>query len=92
MAWLKATAIDAKYRDGKAAVESAKKAMELAGPNPAWNYHGTLAAAYAEAGDFDKAVAEQTKALESKDIDKDERAKMEKRLELYKAKKPYRDE
>ena len=92
IAWLKATAVDAKYRDGKLAIELATKALELAGPNPTWHYHGILAAAYAEAGEFDKAVAEQKKALEGKDLDKDKRAKMEKRLELYKAKKPYRDE
>jgi tetratricopeptide (TPR) repeat protein len=91
-AWFLATCPDGKIRDGKKAVELAKKAVAQSGKVVSWSYRDTLAAAYAEAGDFEKAVAEQQKALEDKTVSKDERKKMEARLELYKAKKPYRDE
>ena len=87
-AWLMATCPEAKYRDGKRAVESATRACELSdGKEP--NYFGTLAAAYAESGDFDKAVESQTKAIE---LLKDEKDKedFQSRLDLYKARKPYR--
>jgi hypothetical protein len=50
----------------------------------------TLAAAYAEAGDFDKAVKWQQKAM---DMAEDENtADCKSRLDLYKAGKPYREE
>jgi tetratricopeptide (TPR) repeat protein len=83
---------DDKFRDGKRAVELATKAVEKAGRNANWEYHAALAAAYAEVDDFELAVAEQRKALEDKAIDKEDRKKLEARLELYRAKKPYRDE
>jgi tetratricopeptide (TPR) repeat protein len=91
-AWFLATCPDEKTRDGKKAVELAKKAVEQSGKVVSWVYRDTLAASYAEAGDFEKAVAEQQKALEDKGVGKDERKKMEERLELYRMKKPYRDE
>jgi tetratricopeptide (TPR) repeat protein len=54
---------DAKYRDGKKAVELAKKADQLSGGK---NYAvlSTLAAAYAESGDFVKARELQQKGIE----------------------------
>ena len=61
-AWLLGTCPDAKYRDGKAAVESAKKACERTDWKVA-NYLRTLAAACAEAGQFDDAVAWEEKAM-----------------------------
>jgi tetratricopeptide (TPR) repeat protein len=89
-AWVWATSPDAKARDGKRAVESATKACELT----AWKDAAlldTLAAAYAEAGDFDSAVTWQTRsnALLS---GAEAKADGEARLKLYREKKPYHAE
>ena len=57
-----ATCPEAKYRDGGKAVESATRACELT----KWKsseFLNTLAAAYAESGDFDAAVTWQTRAI-----------------------------
>jgi tetratricopeptide (TPR) repeat protein len=89
-AFFRATCREEKYRDGKKAIVLAKKAIKLASMDANWEYSAALAAAYAEAGEFDKAVQQQTKALEDKSIDKEDRAKMEERLKLYRDKKPYR--
>jgi tetratricopeptide (TPR) repeat protein len=87
LGWLRATFPDAKYRDGKQAVEYATKACELADwKNAEWV--GTLAAAYAEAGDFDKAVEWQTKAIELAGPEDVEGLKAQ--LGLYQAGRPYR--
>jgi hypothetical protein len=51
---------------------------------------GTLAAAYAEAGDFDKAVEWQGKANKLY-TGAEDRKKGEERLKLYRDKKPYRE-
>jgi tetratricopeptide (TPR) repeat protein len=87
---------EGKYRDGAKAVALAKKAIEKAGKAADWGYSDAMAMAYAEAGDFEQAVAEQRKAIEmlkgEKNPDKDDLKKAEARLELYKAKRPYRDE
>lgn len=91
-AWFLATCSDEKFRDGKRAVELAQKAVEQSGKVVSWAYRDTLAAAHAEAAAFEKAVAELQKALEDKELGKDDRKKLEARLELYRAKKPYRDE
>ncbi|PYM01426.1 MAG: hypothetical protein DMF19_06560 [Verrucomicrobia bacterium] len=56
LAWVFATAPDASLRNGSRAVDLAKRALKLAGGvNPI--LHRTLAAAYAEAGRFDDAIA-----------------------------------
>jgi tetratricopeptide (TPR) repeat protein len=90
LAWLLATCPDDRYRDGKRAVELARKACELsAWKNP---YRvDTLAAAYAEAGRFDEAVHWQKKVLEAKDYERAKGEAARKRLKLYEAKQPFRD-
>ena len=91
LAWLYATCPDEKYRDGKKAVENANKACQLtAGGN--WRFVDTLAAAYAESGDFEKAKEWESKAIELPATDKSAKAEMVSRLELYKQGKPYREE
>jgi tetratricopeptide (TPR) repeat protein len=87
-AWLWATCPDSKLRNGKKAVESATRACELSEWKEA-NYLDTLAAAYAEAGDFDNAVECQEKA-DKLFTDAEVTKKAEERLKLYKDKKPYR--
>ena len=88
-AWLWATCPDAKFRDGKRAIESATKACEQTEWKNA-SYLATLAAAHAEAGDFEAAVKWQTKANDL-DATSDARETGQARLKLYQQKKPYRD-
>jgi tetratricopeptide (TPR) repeat protein len=88
-AWLLATCPDGKCRDGKRAVELATTACELSAWTAADDVD-TLAAAYAEAGDFENAIKWQERALElSAPTDRDE---FRGRLALFKSHKPYRDE
>ena len=89
LAWLRATCTDAKYRDGKQAVADATKACELTGWKVANNID-TLAAACAEAEDFEKAVEWQTKAVGI--VPESRKASYKKSLDLYRAGKPYREE
>ena len=90
-AWALATCPVAKRRDGKLAVELAKKACEQTD----WRNSGyidTLAAAHAEAGDFAEAMKWQREVLrDTAYLQKNPEAKaLRDRLELYEAKKPYR--
>ena len=87
-AWLWATCPNSKFRDARQAVESAKKSCELTNYN-SWDSLGTLAAAHAEAGEFDEAVKWAAKALET--APEAEKAALQERLELFKSKKPFRD-
>lgn len=91
LAWLLATCPKPEVRNGARAVEAAKKACELTG----WKQPeclGTLAAAYAEAGQFAEAMEWQKNALESVDYRQRREAEAQKRLQLYAEGKPYRDE
>ncbi|MGO8690239.1 MAG: tetratricopeptide repeat protein [Thermoguttaceae bacterium] len=88
LAFLLASCADEKYRDGEKAIENALKACQLT-EQKNWDYIDTLAMAYAESGDFEKAKQWQTKAVE---LAPDEGSKRgcRSRLELYHQGKPYR--
>ena len=84
-----ATSADPKFRNGKIAVEQARKALALA-KNPDREFHETLAAAHAEAGDFKEAIRMQERVIEDLEDDVDEDARA--RLALYRRKMAYRQE
>jgi serine/threonine-protein kinase len=88
LAWIWATCPDESRRDGKKAIEYATKACELTGWKDA-DFLSTLAAAYAECGQFKEAVAWQNKALAL--VPGDEAAKLRARLGAYQAGGAYRD-
>ncbi|UCG58184.1 MAG: tetratricopeptide repeat protein [Phycisphaerales bacterium] len=69
IAWCQATYPSAAILDGAGAVENARKACELSGWNDAVSID-TLAAAYAEKGDFAAAVREEEKAIEIRTAEK----------------------
>jgi tetratricopeptide (TPR) repeat protein len=89
-AWLLATSPREKYRDGKKAIKLATKACELA----EWKdgrYLDVLATAYAEAGDFEKAIKFEKKALDGKSNDEEMEliSQRRERLKLFEQKKPF---
>jgi Tfp pilus assembly protein PilF len=91
LAWLRATCPDAKYRDGKLALEKATKACE----STKWTdgvLLDTMAAACAEVGKFDEALKWQKKALEDKQVARVYGKEMRERIKLYEQKKPYRQD
>ncbi|HEX4145649.1 MAG TPA: tetratricopeptide repeat protein [Pirellulales bacterium] len=90
-AWLLATCPDQRIRDGRRAVELAAKACDLTVWSNAYNC-GTLAAACAEAGDFEAAVKYQTKAIEMNSKNAAFLKGANRRLALYKEHKPCREE
>jgi tetratricopeptide (TPR) repeat protein len=90
LAWVLATAAKDELRDGKKAVDYAKKACELTD----WkkpNYLATLSAAFAESGDFQEAIKWQTKALEVSELEKDKAEEYRQRLKMFEEGKPCRE-
>ena len=92
-AWLRATCPDARYRDTKKAFENASKGYQLDGgkSRDSCEYIDTLAAAHAENGDFEKAKEWEEKAIELAKTEKD-KAQLRSHLEVFKQKKPWREE
>jgi tetratricopeptide (TPR) repeat protein len=88
-AWVLATSPDEKVRDGKRAVELATKAAELSS-HTVPHILSTLAAAYAETGDFETAKKWSKQAVE---LGKDDETKdqLGKELASYEAGKPWRE-
>jgi len=89
LAWLRATCPDSGMRDGKEAVQLAVKACDLSEWKN-WGTIDTLAAAYAETGDFDQASNYQQCVLQMVNLPTDQH-KLQQRLALYREHKPYRE-
>jgi hypothetical protein len=92
LAWTLATSPDANVRDGRQAIQLAERACALTDFKQTI-FVGTLAAAYAEAGRFDDAIATAQQAcdLAAQSGKPDLLKKNQKLLELYRAHKPYRE-
>jgi tetratricopeptide (TPR) repeat protein len=88
-AWIWATCPNPTYRDGTKTVEAAIEACELTRWKEAYCLE-TLAAGYAETGDFASAVKWQTKAIELEN-DPKEKEEYQARLKLFQENKPYRE-
>jgi tetratricopeptide (TPR) repeat protein len=87
-AWLKATCPDSSVRSGRAAVADATRACEITN----WKDPSTLdtlAAAYAEVGDFSRAIRFATQAVS---LSRPRDGELEKHLELFQQGKPVRKE
>jgi tetratricopeptide (TPR) repeat protein len=89
LAWLRATCPEPGIRDGKEAVELAIKACELSEWKD-WGIIDTLAAAYAETGDFDQAIKYERQVIEMVKPSTD-RHKLQRRFALYEQHKAYRE-
>lgn len=89
-AWVLATSPNDKLRDGKRSITLATKACEVTEYKKP-HILSTLAAAYAEIGDFETAIKWSTKAVElgSEEEQIDEQLKNE--LKSYQEKKPWRE-
>ncbi len=93
LALLQATSADETCRDAEAALANAKKAYELTG-GTVWQVADTLAAAYAECGDFEnackwerRAITLAAKVAAGEDIEEARNC-----LELYRRGEPYHEE
>lgn len=98
LAWIRATAPDAAVRDGARAAELAKKAVELTKKTDRPLALDALAAAHAEAGEFDAAIRVGTQAARAASRTAEEEVgqpgklvPVRKRLGLYEHGRPYRD-
>lgn len=90
-AWFYATCPEKAMRDGRRAVELATKACEFTKWKDARNID-TLAAAFAEAGNFSEAVKWQSHALDLSTDPVDVRSGMKKRLQLYQKHQAFHEE
>lgn len=91
LAWLLSTSPNDEIRDGARAVKLGTEACELTEYKEA-HILSTLASAYAEIGNFEEAVKWSTKAVEAGKLEKtDSLEQLEKELENYQQKKPWRE-
>ena len=88
-AWFQATCPEASFRNGQQAVKDAKAACSIV----AWKDEDmidTLAAAYAETGDFDSAVRYAQQALAIKDISPRVAKRIHGHIALFRQREPIR--
>ncbi|MFM8495992.1 MAG: tetratricopeptide repeat protein, partial [Planctomycetia bacterium] len=90
LAWLLATSPDDSIRDGKRAIELATKACEETEWKQA-HIISTLAAGYAETGDFAKAREFSKKAVETGGESAEVKEQLQSELASYEAEKPWRE-
>ena len=91
LAWVLATSPKEGVRDGKRSVELGERAVKLTEEKKA-HILSTLAAGYAELGDFEKAIQWSTKCVElGKDEKHDQLDQLQEELDSYKAGKPWRE-
>ena len=93
VAWMMATCEDQRYRDPKRSIQFAKKAIEINGGED-FRLLDTLAAAHANAGRFNDAVAEQQRAIKmaAGQATGREMHNLKQRLQQYSQQAPYRTE
>lgn len=91
LAWVLATSPQDDVRDGKRAVELGLRAVKITNESEA-HILSTLAAAYAENGDFDNAIQWSEKAVEQGNKEDDEQIdQLKQELESYKKQEPWRE-
>lgn len=91
LSWVLSTSPEESVRNGKRALELGLRACELTKYSEA-HILSTLAAAYAETGDFEKAIEFSTKAVELGSKDENEQLdQLKEELKSYQEKKPWRE-
>jgi len=91
LAWILATSTEESLRDGKQALKLGKEACELTEYKEA-HILSTLAACYAETGDFEEAIKWSTKAVElGGQAAHAQLEQLEKELQSYRESKPWRE-
>lgn len=91
LAWVLATSPLKDVRNGDRAIELGLRAVELTGESEA-HVLSTLAAGYAETGDFDQAIQWSKKAVELGEKDKNEQLdQLQQELKSYEKEEPWRE-
>lgn len=90
VAWFLSTCPNAKLRNGQQALKLANHVCELSDWSEA-NHIDTLAAAYAELGNFDEAILWEQRAIDLEDGSPGKN-EFQQRLDLYRKRLPYRQE
>ena len=90
LGWFLATCPEPAYRNGAEAIAEALRGCELSYWSN-WTAIGILGAAYAEAGDFDRAIEFTNLALSLRGLSPADRELAERRLSLYQARTAIRD-
>jgi len=88
LSWVLATCPDSRYRNGSKALKLAQKAVRLA---PKGRFKATLAAAYAESGQFEEAITNQREVIASLNKgDPEDLLEYKRQLASYEAHRPWR--